>query len=180
MREAEQYISSEVIQEAARKSKKQLRIGGVCGAIALIDVIFAVTDPEYGVDVWFWVIFGGIFVWQWCRGTIGKKWIKAAEQYNSIFLNDSDGIVTISELRGQMQKKDDMILSEIQKLIDKKYLRKCTLVKTGEPHVALSNGQRAAGGFISLVCPSCGGTTRIREGIVGRCEYCGGVLDPER
>lgn len=102
--------------------------------------------------------------------------IEAANRYNAIFICDSDGIVTISELTKQTGKDPAGIIGEIDKLLNKGYLCGCTLKKEGQPCVVLSDGKADESGFVTVKCPACGGTTRIRTGSNGKCEYCGGEL----
>ena len=72
-----------------------------------------------------------------------------------------------------MGKATAQILSELERLVEKGYLCNCSLQKTGQPCVLLSDGS----GFVNVVCDICGGTTRIRAGSSGKCEYCGKALE---
>ena len=102
-----------------------------------------------------------------------------ANRYNSIFECDRDGVVTISELTKQMGKATPKILSELEWLLEKGYLCNCSLQKTGQPCIILSDGRADidGSGFVNVVCDICGGTTRLRAGSSGKCEYCGKALE---
>ena len=78
-----------------------------------------------------------------------------------------------------MGKATAQILSELERLLEKGYLCNCSLQKTGQPCVLLSDGRADidGSGFVNVVCDICGGTTRLRAGSSGKCEYCGKALE---
>ena len=78
-----------------------------------------------------------------------------------------------------MGKATAQILSELERLVEKGYLCNCSLQKTGQPCVLLSDGRADidGSGFVNAVCDICGGTTRLRAGSSGKCEYCGKALE---
>ena len=99
-----------------------------------------------------------------------------AYRYNSIFMCDVDGTVTINELAKQSGKPPFKILSELEKLFDKGVFCDCTLQKQGMPCVILSGRENSKTSFVYIVCEKCNGTTRIRAGSSGKCEYCGNAI----
>ena len=99
-----------------------------------------------------------------------------ARRYNSIFMCDQDGTVTIDELSKQAGKPSYKVLSELEWLFGKGVFRDCTLQKQGMPCVMLSGRENSKTGFVNVVCEKCNGTTRIRAGSSGKCEYCGNAI----
>lgn len=99
-----------------------------------------------------------------------------AYRYNSIFMCDIDGTVTIEELARQAGKMPFKVLSELEKLFEKGVFRDCTLQKQGLPCVILSGRENSKTSFVNVVCEKCNGTTRIRAGTSGKCEYCGNAI----
>ena len=68
------------------------------------------------------------------------------------------------------------ILSELEKLFEKGVFCDCTLQKQGMPCVILSGRENSKTSFVYIVCEKCNGTTRIRAGSSGKCEYCGNAI----
>ena len=87
-----------------------------------------------------------------------------------------DGTVTIEELARQAGKMPFKVLSELEKLFEKGVFRDCTLQKQGLPCVILSGRENSKTSFVNVVCEKCNGTTRIRAGTSGKCEYCGNAI----
>ena len=106
------------------------------------------------------------------NGTMAAR----AYRYNSIFMCDIDGTVTIDELAKQSGKPPFRVLSELEKLFDKGVFCDCTLQKQGLPCVILSGRENSKTSFVNVVCEKCNGTTRIRAGSSGKCEYCGNAI----
>ena len=83
-----------------------------------------------------------------------------AYRYNSIFMCDIDGTVTIDELAKQSGKPPFKVLSELEKLFGKGVFCDCTLQKQGLPCVILSGREGSKTSFVNVVCEKCNGTTR--------------------
>lgn len=101
-----------------------------------------------------------------------------ARRYSSIFSADSNGTVDAKELCTQTGKSAETIAKELENLIRKGLLQGVTLQYMPLEVILSDSGQKH--GFVSVTCPHCGGTARIRAGISGNCEFCGGALNADR
>ena len=105
--------------------------------------------------------------------------LTAAERYAALFALDQDGFVTVEELAASSGKPSAKAMSGLKKLFNMGLFQNCSLQNGGDhPGVLLPDVQldRSAVGFVHVKCPNCGGTTRIRFGVVGKCEWCGSPI----
>lgn len=171
-----QYLSTEHIQKVRRKSRSRRWVGGILGGFFLLSVVLSITDDELREYFFTYLLCFLPFGIMWYRGYSEKQWIEKANRYNTIFECDNDGYVSISELERQTGKNAAAIVADLDTLLNKGYLCKCTLQKQGQLCVILSAGRVNKSGFTHVECASCGATGRIRIGSSGKCEYCGSSL----
>lgn len=116
---------------------------------------------------------------------IGHFWLNKrlanANIYNSLFVNDPDGVIQFVVLSRAMGKKASELKKDIICLIKMKILKNCRFEKDGNyENIVLfkdTGSKSLDGGEIKAVCSSCGGETMVRIGYVKSCPYCGSKLD---
>ena len=110
------------------------------------------------------------------------KRISLAQTYDNILKQDEDGYVSRHELKNQTGKDYETIGRELDDLMSRGYLSGFHLTRDAGVSVELPGaaGRSAAGGYIQVKCPNCGGVSRIRAGVAGRCEYCDHPLGGEK
>ena len=172
------YISKVAIARLTLKKHIQMIIGGFFTAVFLFGIISGVTGYNEKLrdnlitNIVMLVPSALLLLNGIKNGTMAAR----AYRYNSIFMCDIDGTVTIDELAKQSGKPPFRVLSELEKLFDKGVFCDCTLQKQGAPCVILSGRKGSKTGFVNIVCEKCNGTTRIRAGSSGKCEYCGNAI----
>ena len=120
------------------------------------------------------------FVLMFLAGLRNGRRAGLVRRYNLIFMCDMDGIVTLDELSRQMGKPAEKILSQLEWLFQRGLFCDCTLQMGGEPCVILSGKAGSRSSFVNVVCEKCNGTTRLRAGTSGKCEYCGSAISARR
>lgn len=109
------------------------------------------------------------------------KRLANANIYNSLFVNDPDGVIQLPVLSRAMGRDASILKTDIFFLIKMGILKNCKIEKGGysdEIKLFKDTGSRAKdGGEVKAVCPSCGGETMVRIGYVKSCPYCGSKLD---
>lgn len=175
------YLSKKTLVKAGIRKRIMVIVGGILTVLFATSVFMAIMDSgnelRQNLTVYVALLIPSVLLLY--KGIKAGVLTDLANRYNSIFECDRDGIVTIVELGKQTGKANANILSELERLIEKGYLCNCSLQKTGQPCVILSDGTVAGNGsgFVNVVCDICGGTTRLRAGSSGRCEYCGKALE---
>ncbi len=110
-----------------------------------------------------------------------SKRLTNANIYNSLFVNDPDGVIQLAVLSRAMGKKAFELKKDIIYLIKMKILKNCRFEKDGHyENIVLfkdTDSKSLDGGEIKAVCSSCGGETMVRIGYVKSCPYCGSKLD---
>lgn len=174
------YLSKKTLVKAGIKKRIMVISGGILTVLFATSVLMAIMDSgnELRQNLIIYVALLIPSVLLLYQGMKAGSLTDLANRYNSIFECDRDGVVTISELTKQTGKATSKILSELEHLLEKGYLCNCSLQKNGQPCVILSDGTagKDGSGFVNVVCDVCGGTTRLRAGSSGRCEYCGSAL----
>ena len=177
------YLSKKTLVKAGIKKRIMVISGGILTVLFAISVLMAIVgyseDLRQNLIIYVALLIpSALLLYQ---GMKAGALTDLANRYNSIFECDRDGVVTISELTKQTGKTTAKILSELERLLEKGYLCNCSLQKNGQPCVMLSDGsaERDGSGFVNVVCDVCGGTTRLRAGSSGRCEYCGKALQSQ-
>ena len=172
------YISKIAIARLTLKKHIQMIIGGFFTAVFLFGIISGVTGYNENLrdnlitNIVMLVPSALLLI----NGIKNGRMAGRAYRYNSIFMCDIDGTVTIEELARQAGKMPFKVLSELDKLFEKGVFRDCTLQKQGMPCVLLSGRENSKTGFVNVVCEKCNGTTRLRAGTSGKCEYCGNAI----
>lgn len=172
------YISKVGIARLTLKKHIQMIIGGFFTAVFLFGIISGVTGYNENLrdnlitNIVMLVPSALLLI----NGIKNGRMAGRAYRYNSIFMCDIDGTVTIEELARQAGKMPFKVLSELEKLFEKGVFRDCTLQKQGLPCVILSGRENSKTSFVNVVCEKCNGTTRIRAGTSGKCEYCGNAI----
>lgn len=172
------YISKIAIARLTIKKHIQITIGGFFTAVFLFGIISGVTG--YNENLRDNLITNVVMIVPSAllllNGIKNGRVAARAYRYNSIFMCDVDGTVTINELANQSGKPPFKVISELEKLFEKGVFCDCTLQKQGSPCVILSGREGSKTGFVNIVCEKCNGTTRIRAGSSGKCEYCGNAI----
>ena len=172
------YISKIAIARLTIKKHIQIIIGGFFTAVFLFGIISGITG--YNENLRDNLITNVVMIVPSAllllNGIKNGRMAARAYRYNSIFMCDVDGTVTINELAKQSGKPPFKVLSELEKLFEKGVFCECTLQKQGSPCVILSGREGSKTGFVNIVCEKCNGTTRIRAGSSGKCEYCGNAI----
>ena len=172
------YISKMAIARLTLKKHIQMIIGGFFTAVFLFGIISGVTGyneklRDNLITNIVMIVPSALLL---INGIKNGRMAGRAYRYNSIFMCDIDGTVTIEELARQAGKMPFKVLSELEKLFEKGVFRDCTLQKQGLPCVILSGRENSKTSFVNVVCEKCNGTTRIRAGTSGKCEYCGNAI----
>lgn len=111
---------------------------------------------------------------------LGKR-LTNANIYNSLFVNDPDGVLQLPVLSRAIGKDISSLKTDIVCLMKMRILKNCRIEKRGSAdHVVLfkDTGSRPEGsGETKAVCPNCGGEVMVRIGFVQNCPYCGSGLD---
>lgn len=169
------YISAISMGRLSIKKNLQLGISGFFLVIVVLGVIGSFTVGERinseNIPGYLGILIPSLFAF-WL-GLKNRNKIKLVYQYNSIFLHDFDGTVTIKEIEKITGKPSHKILSELEYLFQKRLFRDCMLQTAGIPCVILMGREGSVTSFVEVVCDRCNGTTRLRAGSIGKCEYCG-------
>ena len=169
------YISKTAIAKLTLKKHIQMIIGGFFTAVFLFGIISGVTGyneklRDNLITNIVMIIPSALLL---INGIKNGRMAGLALRYDSIFMCDNDGTVTVGELAKQAGKPPFKVLSELEVLFRKGVFRDCTLQKQGMPCVFLSGREGSKSSFVNVVCEKCNGTTKLRAGTSGKCEYCG-------
>lgn len=172
------YLSNDVLGRLIFKKNIQVVVGGFFTTFFVLGIIGGLMEDDKAF--WDGLISGVIlllpFVLLFLSGIRNSRKIGLARRYNLIFLCDGDGTVTIHELANQIGKPPVKVLSQLEWLFQKGVFCDCTLQQGGEPCVILSGRTGSKTSFVNVVCEKCNGTTRMRAGTFGKCEYCGSAI----
>lgn len=178
------YLNREAVELLEKKKKKQSIWGWSLTAFFAAAVVLSLTEREDETLIQalpFYILcllLSLLLLW---RAYDKAAALAAANRYSAIFDADRDGMVQLQELTGQMGQDSRKVMKQLEKLFRLGLFRGCNLVRAGDtPGVRLGDaslgGSNGGMGFINVQCPSCGGTSRVRAGTVGRCDYCGSPL----
>ena len=176
------YISNDVLKKLSRRKKIQLFAGGFFGFFHVYGVIIGLmgTDEALREDLLLNVFMAALFTLVILCGIRNSKRISLMHRYDSIFMCDVDGTVTIDEIARRTGKQPHQILLELEKLFNIGAFRDCTIQKEENPGVILSGRSGSETSFVAVVCENCSGTTRLRAGTSGKCEYCGSAISARK
>lgn len=151
-------------------------LGGLLSAIFGFGLILTFTDETMRENWWAALIILIPSVWMLWKGICAGRELALARLYQRAFLTDENGSMTLDELIKQSGRSGAQVGHELERLFRKGYFRGCTLRK--DPYAVLLTGSARTGElFASVLCPHCGGTTRLRAGSSGACAYCGSAID---
>lgn len=176
------YISNIVVGKLSVKKNIQMIIGGFWTVFFLYAIIEGLLGNNEilrdGIvsSITLCILFLLLFL----AGVRNSKKLGLVRRYNSIFMCDSNGTVTIDELSRQTGKEPVKILSELEWLFQHGVFCDCTLQKAGMPCVILSGKDGSKTSFVNVVCEKCNGTTRLRAGTSGKCDYCGSAISSRK
>lgn len=172
------YISNDVLGRLSFKKNIQVVVGGFFTTFFVLGIIGGLMKDDQ--VFWDGLISGIIillpFVLLFLSGIRNSRKIGLARRYNLIFMCDGDGTVTVHELANQIGKPSVKVLSQLEWLFRKGVFCDCTLQQGGEPCVILSGRTGSKTSFVNVLCEKCNGTTRLRAGTFGKCEYCGSAI----
>lgn len=172
------YISKSAIASLILKKHIQMVIGGFFSVIFLYGLIAGLAGHNEklreGIITYIVMLIPSALLF--INGMRNGRRAGLAQRYDSIFMCDIDGTVTIGELARQAGKPPFKVLSELEWLFRKGVFRDCTLQKQGMPCVILSGREGSKTSFVNVVCEKCNGTTKLRAGTSGKCEYCGNSI----
>lgn len=149
----------------------ELTGGGMAGsgeALSAFEIKMYITSTSA-----FLLLFGAHF---WLN-----KRLANANFYNSLFVNDPDGVIQLPVLSRVMGKDAPVLKADVLFLTKFKILKNCKIVQRGNYENIVLFKETGIGqkddGEVKAVCPSCGGETMVRIGYVKSCPYCGSKLD---
>ena len=180
------YMSDEVAQAQRRKSKRGIVGGAILTAFFAFGIIEGILDkgPDHnlreGLTVYICCFIPSVFL-LW-RGILAGRIADTASRYETIFAADRDGVVTIEELKRFTGKSQEKIIKELKAAFGRGYFSGCALQEGGSPCVILSDARKVSPtrqGFLTVTCPNCGASNRIRVGSISMCEYCNSPLTGE-
>ena len=167
------------MNRAARSRKTLFITGGIIVGFFVLSIPMAfTTNPELKANLPFYAVCGAIgLIPLWLGFQLGRQ-MDMANRFDSVFSCDRDGFVTLGELMKQTGKGEQETMKMLETLFQKGYFERCTLQRVGRPGVELTDAADNDGGlgFVTVACESCGGTSRIRAGTYGKCEYCGAPI----
>ncbi|SNU09949.1 hypothetical protein SAMN06297422_1403 [Lachnospiraceae bacterium] len=183
MSEKKSYLNYVIIRKTRAKAKVQMIVGVsmlAFYAVGLLGVIQGQIERYQTALIIALMVPAFYLVWCACNhyGFIAK-----AERYDKIFCKDKNGIITAHEMAEEMNMKYFDMFVELEKIFRRGYFVNCTLQQGRNPSVIINNAQvgDAKGvGFMQMVCPKCGASTRIRANSRGNCEYCGSIIQAPR
>lgn len=173
------YINKITETRILLKKKIRMIIGGVGAVFFAVGFIPGVMDgvDDPGSTVALCGFMVAVFAFIFYTGFKAGKMLELAQRYSQIFAGDEDGLVTYGELARAMNMTESQIAKQLEDLFRKNYFKDATLeLNGGAPRVRLANTSGKNDGFITMKCPHCGGTNKLRTGTSGVCEYCGGAI----
>ena len=173
------YLNKELVVQAQKRRKRCLIGGGVAAGFFLLGMVLGVTsNPDLKQYFTFYCFCFVISLALAVYGLLSGRPIDLARRYESIFACDTDGFISLDELKKRTGRDEWKIMPELEKLFQKGWFQHCTLQREGNPGVMLSDADKGSKGvgFVQMECPHCGGTNRLRAGTGGKCEFCGGAI----
>lgn len=169
----------DMMRRMSGRKWRSLIIGGLLTAFFGFGVVAGLMgDETLRQHLVMYTVFLIPSVLLFLRGFRIAHWNNLARRYDIIFAGDRDGFVSMEELIRQTGKPDPKIIRELNRLFDKGYFTDCTLEIVGNPGVRIQDAEIGVRGrgFLEVVCPSCGGISRLRAGTYGTCSFCGSPM----
>lgn len=158
------YISNNAIKRINTKRLLQMGIGGFFLFLCLYGLIMGFIDQNGTLREgrMSYIVLLVPFALIFAAGIKNRRKVYLARRYDSIFMCDVNGTVTIDEISRQVGKPPFKVLSELEWFFRKGVFRDCTLQKQGMPCVILSGRADSKTSFVNVVCEKCNGVTRLR------------------
>lgn len=132
------------------------------------------TEPSTFVLIFIGLAGGGYLLFR--SRKLGQQ-RETAVRYEQCFSADRDGVVTMAELSRATGKDSGIILRELEQLFRQNFFTGCAFQRGENPCVVIYDADvEGQSGFVSVECPHCGGSSRIRIGSQTKCEYCGSPI----
>ena len=169
---------------AARATKSTIMrylftiLGGLSTAFFTIGLILCFTDRSLRDSWWVAVILLIPSVWMLWKGVSSGRDLTLARRYQGIFLADEHGSVSLEELMKQTGSSGAAIAKELSRLFRKGYFQGCRL-RHDPLSVTLTGTKKSGELYVSVICPHCGGTTRLRAGSRGKCDFCDSAISAQ-
>lgn len=182
MQNKRSYLAKGIIERKSASRKALFIAGGIIAVVfALMFPLAFTTNPELkpNLVLYGFCILPGLFlIW---RGIKLGKQMDMARRFDSVFSCDRDGFVTAAELVHQSGMGEQETMQQLELLFRKGYFERCTLHRHSRVGVELDDAEigDSGGGFVNAICSHCGGTTRLRAGTIGKCDFCGGAVRAE-
>ena len=132
--------------------------------------------PDVGRIVFFaicFVITGFLLV----KNILDKKKLANSEVFDNVFRNDSDGVMTFSEISNSTRIPVAKVEKNILWLMKKNILVNCRFDDQSRDRIILTDVNAASTmQFAVLRCRNCGTTVQVRPGQVANCPSCGNLI----
>ena len=149
--------------------------GGLSTAFWTFGLVLTFTREDMRENWWVAVILLIPSAWMLWKGIRTGRDLELARRYQGVFAASRSESVTLEDLLRHTGKSGAVISGELERLFRKGYFQGCTLLK--QPlSVTLTGTKKSGALYRDVVCPHCGGTSRLRAGAGGRCDYCGSAI----
>lgn len=172
------YLVAQEMLRLELKRKRSLIWGSILGGMAIFAIISGISDPycelrEHLPIYWAMLLPAAFLIY---RFIVNKNLIESARRYDMVFMNDSDGFVSLDELTRQLGKDPTLILRELDALFRQGFFHSANLYLQGTAGVALANAEQS-NSFVAVKCPSCSASSNVRVGSHAICPYCKSAFD---
>lgn len=165
----------------------QLLFGGFFGLVTLVGIGDMITDVEEAKTYWdvnlFFLI--EVVLLLYC-GIRNRIIVSSCNAFDEAFQKDGDGVVDIREISLRTGMKEEVVIKRLRLLLRKKCLIHVSVNFEGnepeiilEDHNASLHGKQAGKEYMLISCPNCGGSSKVKAGVVAKCRYCGGYIKAE-
>ena len=181
------YLDPVTVDRLDRRKRKQKGWGIGLTIFSLLGVYWSLTAKEgeamYG-DLPFYLGWLAASLIPLVLGIRNQLLLTTVLRCNAVFETDLSGVVGMGELQRQTRQSEGLLLARLHRAFDKGVFVNCSLDYSGErPCVKLAEEtmeqRRLERSFLHVKCACCGGTSRLRRGTVGKCDYCGSPIRGE-
>lgn len=180
-------ISANIGDQTFRSSKNLTVIGGIIFSIGFIYFMAGITgnlQEEEGTSVVFGVIAmlilfcgSGSFIIYIARKI--KRNVIKYNKYITIIVNN--GKTSIDSIAAAMSSSYEEVTKDLQKMIAKGYFEDAYIDAAGRRIVLGGQIRYQDSGnayrFKVVSCENCGADNKLLEGQIGKCEYCGSIIE---